>query len=44
MGTVTKALSLLTFFTQTRPEIGLSDLTLLSGMNKATTHRLLSWK
>jgi len=42
MGTVTKALSLLTFFSQTRPEIGLSDLTRLSGMNKATVYRLLS--
>ncbi|MDF1717417.1 MAG: IclR family transcriptional regulator [Antarcticimicrobium sp.] len=42
MGTVTKALSLLTFFTQTRPEIGLSDLTRLSGMNKATAYRLLT--
>lgn len=42
MGTVTKALSLLTFFTQTRPEIGLSDLTRLSGQNKATVYRLLS--
>lgn len=42
MGTVTKALSLLTFFTQTRPDIGLSDLTRLSGMNKATAYRLLS--
>ena len=42
MGTVTKALSLLTFFTQTRPEIGLSDLTRLSGMNKATVYRLLT--
>jgi DNA-binding IclR family transcriptional regulator len=41
MGTVTKALSLLGLFTQIRPEIGLSDLTRLSGMNKATTHRLL---
>ncbi|MDX2483069.1 MAG: IclR family transcriptional regulator [Pseudodonghicola sp.] len=42
MGTVTKALSLLGFFTQTRPEIGLSDLTRLSGLNKATVYRLLS--
>ncbi|TDK51944.1 IclR family transcriptional regulator [Antarcticimicrobium luteum] len=42
MGTVTKALSLLTFFTQTRPEIGLSDLTRLSRMNKATVYRLLT--
>ena len=42
MGTVTKALSLLTLFNQTRPEIGLSDVTRLSGLNKATTYRLLS--
>lgn len=42
MGTVTKALSLLTFFTQSRPEIGLSDLTRMSGMNKATVYRLLT--
>ena len=41
MGTVTKALNLLNFFTQTRPEIGLSDLTRLSGMNKATVYRLM---
>ena len=42
MGTVTKALSLLTFFTRARPEIGLSDLTRLSGLNKATVYRLLT--
>jgi DNA-binding IclR family transcriptional regulator len=42
MGTVSKALSLLTLFNHTRPEIGLSDFTRLSGMNKATTYRLLS--
>lgn len=42
MGTVTKALSLLTFFNQTRTEIGLSDLTRLSGLNKATAYRLMS--
>lgn len=41
MGTVSKALSLLTLFTHTRSEIGLSDFTRLSGMNKATIHRLL---
>lgn len=41
MGTVTKALSLLTYFTHGRPEIGLSDLTRLSGMNKATVYRLM---
>ena len=42
MGTVTKALSLLAFFNQSRTEIGLSDLTRLSGLNKATAYRLLS--
>lgn len=41
MGTVFKALSLLTLFNHSRTEIGLSDLTRLSGMNKATVHRLL---
>lgn len=41
MGTVSKALSLLSLFTQRRPEIGLSDITRLSGMNKATAYRLL---
>jgi len=42
MGTVAKALSLLTLFNQSRPEIGLSDVTRLSGLNKATAYRLLS--
>ncbi len=42
MGTVSKALSLLTLFNKSQPEIGLSDATRLSGMNKATTYRLLS--
>lgn len=41
MGTVTKALSLLTFFNHSRREVGLSDLTRLSGMNKATVYRLM---
>jgi DNA-binding IclR family transcriptional regulator len=41
MGTVTKALSLLTYFNNSRPEIGLSDLTRLSGMNKATVYRMM---
>lgn len=41
MGTVTKALNLLSFFTQNRHEIGLSDLTRLSGLNKATVYRLM---
>lgn len=42
MGTVTKALSLLALFTQARPGIGLSDITRLSGLNKATVFRLLT--
>lgn len=41
MGTVAKALSLLEYFNRSQPQIGLSDLARLSGMNKATTHRLL---
>jgi DNA-binding IclR family transcriptional regulator len=42
MGTVTKALTLLTFFNHGRREIGLSDMTRLSGMNKATVYRMLT--
>ncbi|MGR3622821.1 IclR family transcriptional regulator [Pseudophaeobacter sp.] len=41
MGTVSKALSLLSFFAPDRTEVGLSDLTRLSGMNKATVYRLM---
>lgn len=41
MGTTTKALSLLGFFSRSRPEIGLSELARLAGINKATAHRLL---
>ncbi|MGR3760388.1 IclR family transcriptional regulator [Roseobacteraceae bacterium NS-SX3] len=41
MGTVSKALSLLTYFNQGRTGIGLSGLTRLSGMNKATVYRLM---
>ncbi|UWQ54653.1 IclR family transcriptional regulator [Leisingera caerulea] len=41
MGTVSKALSLLTHFNHGRTGIGLSDLTRLSGMNKATVYRLM---
>ncbi|MFC3614100.1 IclR family transcriptional regulator [Lutimaribacter marinistellae] len=41
MGTVAKALSLLTHFNQTRLEMGLSDITRASGMNKATVFRLM---
>ncbi len=42
MGTVNKALNLLEHFTLARPEIGLSELARLSGMNKATVYRLIS--
>lgn len=42
MGTVTKALSLLSCFSLSRPEIGLSDMTRLTGLNKTTVFRLLS--
>ncbi|MCI2397834.1 IclR family transcriptional regulator [Aliiroseovarius subalbicans] len=42
MGTTSKALSLLSFFSRARASIGLSDMARLSGMNKATAHRLLS--
>jgi len=42
MGTVSKALSLLSFFNRSRPAIGLSEMTRLSGLNKATVHRLLT--
>ncbi len=42
MGTVDKALSLLDFFSERRPEIGLSDLTRLAGYDKATVLRLMT--
>ena len=42
MGTVAKALSLLDYFNRSRPTIGLSELSRLSGQNKATVHRLLT--
>ena len=42
MGTVSKALSLLNFFSQQRSEIGLSDLARLARMNKATVYRYMS--
>lgn len=41
MGTASKALSLLNYFNRATPQIGLSDLARLSGMNKATTYRLM---
>lgn len=42
MGTTSKALSLLDLFSRKDPVIGLSDLARLAGINKATTHRLLT--
>ena len=42
MGTTSKALSLLEFFSRATPEIGLSDLARRSGLNKATTYRLMT--
>jgi IclR family transcriptional regulator, acetate operon repressor len=40
--TVNKALELLNHFSQSKPEIGLSDMARLAGCDKATTHRLLT--
>ncbi len=42
MGTVGKALDLLDLFTRGQPQLGLSDLSRASGLNKATCHRLLT--
>jgi DNA-binding IclR family transcriptional regulator len=42
MGTVSKALELLDYFTKSRPLIGLSDLARLAELNKATCFRLLT--
>lgn len=42
MGTVSKALSLLSNFNQSRTEIGLSEIARLTGINKATAYRLLT--
>ncbi len=42
MGTVTKALELLNFFSSGRSEIGLADFVRLSGRDKATVHRYLT--
>lgn len=39
--TVAKALSLLDFFSEAEPEIGLSELARRSGVDKATVHRML---
>lgn len=41
MGTITKALGLLDFFSRARPEIGLGEFVRLSGRDKATVHRHL---
>jgi IclR family acetate operon transcriptional repressor len=41
MGTITKALELLEFFSESRPEIGLGQFVKLSGRDKATVHRHL---
>ncbi|SDO22545.1 transcriptional regulator, IclR family [Lutimaribacter pacificus] len=41
MGTTSKALSLLSYFSRAQPLIGLSDMARLSGLNKATVHRLM---
>jgi DNA-binding IclR family transcriptional regulator len=42
MSTVAKALDLLSLFTRTHPQAGLSDLARRSGLNKATCHRMLT--
>ncbi|MCW1954782.1 IclR family transcriptional regulator [uncultured Lentibacter sp.] len=42
MGTVSKALSLLSFFSRSQSLIGLSEMSRLTGMNKTTVHRMLS--
>ncbi len=39
--TVDKALGLLAYFTQTHPELGLSELARRAGADKATVHRML---
>ena len=42
LGTVSKALELLDFFSRARPLIGLTDFARLAGLNKATCFRLLA--
>lgn len=42
MGTVGKALDILDIFTRQRARVGLSEMARLSGLNKATCHRLLT--
>lgn len=41
MGTITKALEMLNFFTRTQGEIGLAEFVRLTGRDKATVHRHL---
>ena len=41
MGTITKALNLLNYFSENRPELGLLDFKNLTGTDKATIHRHL---
>ncbi|WP_172291923.1 IclR family transcriptional regulator [Pseudoruegeria sp. HB172150] len=41
MGTISKALELLNYFSRTRPAIGLGEFVRLSGRDKATVHRHL---
>lgn len=41
MGTASKALSLLNYFSRAQSQIGLTDMARLSGMNKATVYRLM---
>jgi DNA-binding IclR family transcriptional regulator len=42
MGTISKALNLLNFFSEARPEIGLTEFKKLSKQDKATVHRHLT--
>lgn len=42
MGTVSKAMSLLALFTEDRLELGLSEISRISNMDKATAHRSLT--
>ena len=42
MGTAGKVLDLLDILTRLRPQAGLSEIARLSGLNKATYHRLLT--
>ncbi|MCB1338948.1 MAG: IclR family transcriptional regulator [Maritimibacter sp.] len=41
MGTITKALEMLNYFSRSAPELGLSEFVRLSGRDKATVHRHL---